>query len=95
MIEEDFFLNLPTIKLKEKMNLAISQHVDGLKDSCTNLSEFKDKKGLVAKIAEHLREKKIGGWAGLEVRHQKPSEYRMYKSLVDRVNYELKCRTLP
>ena len=24
MIEEDFFLNLPTFKLKEKMNLAIS-----------------------------------------------------------------------
>ena len=95
MVEEEFFMNLPTPKLKERMKKAVSQHIDGLENSGINLLEFKDRKGLTAKIAEHLREKKVGGWADLQVKYQKPSEYRMYKSLVDRVTYELKLRSLP
>ena len=95
MIDEDFFMNLPTIKLKDKMKQAVAKHINALEDSGTNLNEFKDKKGLTAKIAEHLREKKVGGWVDLQVKYQKPSEYRMYKSLVDRVTYELKQRSQP
>ena len=56
MVEEEFFQNLPTIKLKEKMKNAVSQHINALEDSGTNLYEFKDKRGLTAKIAEHLKE---------------------------------------
>ena len=71
MVEDEFFMNLPTPKLKEKMNKAVSDHIDALIEDGTNLSEFKDRKGLTAKIAEHLREKKVGGWTDLEFKHTK------------------------
>lgn len=95
MVEEDFFLNLPTGKLKDTMKKAVSDHIDSLVKMGTNLSEFKDRKGLTAKIAEHLKDKKVGGWAGLLLQHHKQSDYRMYKNLADSVTNELKRRSTP
>ena len=95
MVEEDFFLNLPTPKLKIQMKKAVCDHIDNLQETGTSLSEFKDRKGLTAKIAEHLREKKVGGWVDLKFQHHKQSEYKMYKNLADSVAYELRARTAP
>ena len=52
-------------------------------------------KGMTFKVAEYLKENKVGGWAGLQIFHTKQNEYRMYKSLVDLVIYELKRKSNP
>ena len=42
-----------------------------------------------------LKERKIGGWVDLKDYHLNSTIYRMYKSLVDMVNTEMKGKKTP
>ena len=53
-----------------------------------SISSVKDKKAFLSKLANTLKEKKIGGWTEVKQIHLNSTIYTMYKSLVDMVNYE-------
>ena len=53
------------------MKKSVTDHIDELEKSGTEISDFKDKKGMTFKVAEYLKDNEIGGWAGLKIFHTK------------------------
>ena len=54
MIEEDFFKNLPSPKLRQEMRKVVCDHLDELEKKGINLTEIKDKNSLHCRVANLL-----------------------------------------
>ena len=54
MIEEDFFKNLTSPKLRQEMRKVVCDHLDELEKKGINLTEIKDKNNLHCKVANLL-----------------------------------------
>ena len=58
------------------------------------LSDIKDRKSFPGKIACILRDMKVDGWVEMDIYHLNTFVYRMYKTLADMFNNELKSALL-
>ena len=94
MLEEDFFMNNPPVKLKLQMRKYVKDYLERIDKDGTINTFNAEKKSHLTKIATILKEKKVGGWTDLESYHLNSGVFKMYKSLVDMVNVELKSKNV-
>ena len=90
MLDEDFFMNNPPGALKAQMRKVVKDYLGQIEKDGYIISDVKEKKNHLSKMAQILKERKIGGWVDLKDFHLNSTIYKMYKSLVDMVNTEMK-----
>ena len=89
---DEFFQSVPQPTLREQMRGVIIVYLDEQEKAGKALDEPSFKKSLRFKIAEQLRDQRIGGWAHLQMYHLDGRVYSMFKSMIDLANNELRLK---
>ena len=90
-----FFKSNPKPPLRLKIKEVILHFLDQIEFDGKLFEEIEDKVSIAYRVAEFLQKNKIDGWSNMSYEHLRPKQYKMFKSVIDMVNYEIRQKVSP